>query len=58
MLAHTKEMLEYHNGNVSIHPGFSKLINALTTAVGNGEGVLDKDATSHSDVFVAFRLIG
>jgi hypothetical protein len=57
MLAHCKEMLEYHNGQVAMHPTkHSKLITALRTAVENGEGMLDKEATSHDDLFDAFRL--
>jgi hypothetical protein len=56
MLVHTKEMLEYHKGSVAIHPRFTKLITTLRTAVENGEGVLDKDATSHDDLFDSFRL--
>lgn len=56
MLAHCKEMMEYRNGNVAIHPGHSKLITALRTAVENGECSLDKDATSHDDLFDGFRL--
>jgi hypothetical protein len=47
-------MLEYSNGNVAIHPRFSKLITALRTAVENG--VLEKESTSHLDVFDAFRI--
>jgi hypothetical protein len=39
-----------------MHPCFDKLITALRTAVENGEGRLDKDATSYDDVFDAFRL--
>ena len=35
---------------------YNKLINALRTAVENGEGVLDKEATSHDDLFDAFRV--
>ena len=35
---------------------FGKLITALGTAVENGEGVLDKEATSHDDLFDSFRL--
>ena len=46
MLAHCKELLEYQNGMVAIHPRYNKLITALRTAVENGEGVLDKEATS------------
>ena len=56
MLAHCKELLEYQNGYVAIHPKYNKLITALRTAVENGEGSLDKDATSHDDLFDAFRL--
>jgi hypothetical protein len=35
---------------------FTKLVTALRTAVENGEGSLDKEATSHVDLFDAFRL--
>jgi hypothetical protein len=56
MLAHCKEMIEYHNGTVAIHPRHNKLITSLRTAVENGECMLDKDATSHDDLFDAFRL--
>ena len=56
MLAHCKEMLEYRNGLVPIHPRHNKLITALRIAVENAEGSLDKDATSHSDVFDAFTM--
>jgi hypothetical protein len=56
MLAHCKEMLEYHDGSVAINPKHNKLITSLRTAVENGEGMLDKDATSHDDLFDAFRL--
>jgi hypothetical protein len=56
MLAHTKEMLEYRNGYVAINPRHNKLITALSTAVERGDGTLDKEATSHSDVFDAFRM--
>ena len=35
-----------------IHRRFNKLITALGTAVENGEGMLDKEATSHADVVV------
>jgi hypothetical protein len=42
---------------IAIHPTkHSKLIIALRTAVENGEGNLDKDATSHDDLFDAFRM--
>ena len=57
MLAHTKAMLEYHNGQVAINPRqHTKLITSLRTAVENGEGMLDKEATSHDDLFDAFRM--
>jgi hypothetical protein len=36
---------------MSIHPCFNKLITALRTVVENGEGSLDKDETSHDDLF-------
>jgi hypothetical protein len=48
---HAKEMLEYRNGQVAIHPRHNKLITALRSAVENGEGSLDKEATSHDDSF-------
>jgi hypothetical protein len=56
MLAHTKELLEYQNGMVAINPKHTKLITALRTAVENGEGSLDKAATSFDDCFDSFRL--
>jgi hypothetical protein len=56
MLAHCKELMEYRNGLVAINPRFNKLITAFRTAVENGEGMLDKDATSHDDFFDAFRM--
>jgi hypothetical protein len=56
MLAHCKEVMEYNGGSVAINPSFNKLITALRTAVEKGEGSLDKEATSHNDVFDAFRL--
>ena len=54
MLEHCKMMLE--DGCIMIDPSFDKLITALRTAVENGEGKLDKEATSYDDVFDAFRL--
>ena len=56
MLAHCKELMEYEQGKVGIHPKHNKLITALRTAVENGEGGLDKEATSFDDCFDAFRL--
>jgi hypothetical protein len=44
------------NGYVAINPVHTKLITALRTAVENGEGYLDKEATSHDDCFDSFRL--
>jgi hypothetical protein len=41
---------------MAIHPRFNKLITALRTAVENGEGMLDEEATSYDDLFDAFRL--
>jgi hypothetical protein len=56
MLAHCKELTEYQNGYVAIHPKYTKLITALRTAVEDGTGSLDKEATSHDDLFDSFRL--
>jgi hypothetical protein len=50
MLAHSKELLEYLNGYMYIHPNFNKLITLLRTAGENEEGILDNEATSHNDV--------
>lgn len=41
---------------VAINPSHTKLITALRTAVEKGEGTLDKEATSHDDLFDSFRL--
>jgi hypothetical protein len=49
-------MLEYQHGQAAIHPKHSNLITALRTAVENGEGMLDKDATSFDDLFDSLRL--
>ena len=54
MLTHCKMFLE--KGALQIDPRFDKLIISLRTAVENGEGILDKQVTSHNDVFDAFRL--
>jgi hypothetical protein len=56
MLAHCKELLEYRQGYMAINPKHDKLITALRTAVENGEGSLDKEATSHDDLFDSNRL--
>lgn len=34
----------------------AKLITALRTAVEKGDGTLDKEVTSHDDLFDAFRM--
>jgi hypothetical protein len=39
-----------------IHLKFNKLITSLRTEVENGEGSLDKKATSYDDLFDAFRM--
>jgi hypothetical protein len=56
MLAYAKKLMEYGNGVVAINPKHTKLITALRTAVEKGEGTLDKEATSHDDLFDAFRM--
>lgn len=56
MFAHAKELLEYQNGMIAIHPRFNNIITALRTVVENGEGSLDKEASSHDDLFDGFRL--
>ena len=53
MLGHTKLLLE--KGYISINPKFNKLVTSLRTAVDN-ESTLDKQLTSYSDIFDAFRL--
>jgi hypothetical protein len=53
MLGHAKLLLE--RGYVAINPKFHKLVTSLSTAVDN-EGSLDKQLTSYSDIFDAFRL--
>ena len=52
-----KELMEYHKGSVAIHPRHNKLITALRTAVENGEGMLDKEAISHDDLFAVLTLV-
>jgi hypothetical protein len=56
MLAHTKKVLEYNGGSIAINPRFDKLITSLRTVLENGEGLLDKEATSYDDIFEAFRM--
>jgi hypothetical protein len=55
MLAYCKEMLEYRDGYIAIHPKHSKLIMALRTTAENGDGMLDKEA-SHDDCFDVFSM--
>jgi hypothetical protein len=55
MLGHCKLILEHEPRKIAINQKFDKLIIALRTAV-NNDGVLDKEVTSHNDIFDAFRL--
>ncbi|MPZ06713.1 MAG: hypothetical protein GEU26_09935 [Nitrososphaeraceae archaeon] len=56
MLAYTEKLLEYRNGVMAIDPKHTKLITPLRTAIEKGERTLDKEATSHDDLFDAFRM--
>lgn len=56
MLAYAKKLMEYGNGIIAINPKDTKLITALHTAVEKGEGTMDKESTSHDDLFDSFRL--
>lgn len=50
-------MMEYNVGcDVSINQRHDKLMTALRTAIEKGEGTLDKEATSHDDLFDSFKL--
>jgi hypothetical protein len=49
--------VEYQNGYMAIYPRHNKLIPTLRTAAENGEGSLDKEATSHDDLYDSFRLM-
>ena len=53
MLGHCKLFLE--KGYIAINPVFDKLIISLRTAVAE-ENILDKESTSYSDIFDAYRL--
>jgi hypothetical protein len=56
MLGHCKMILESDGGRIAINPDrFDKLITSLRTAVDN-DGTLDKEATSYTDIFDAYRL--
>ena len=55
ILAHTNELLSAKK--IKIHPTFQKLITSLRTVVVNANtGSLDKESTSHNDIFDAFRM--
>jgi hypothetical protein len=54
MLAHCKRLIE-ENGLVAIHPRYDKLLIALRTAT-ERDGKLDKEATSHDDLFDSFSM--
>jgi hypothetical protein len=57
MLAHCKELLEYNKGMVTIDEiKHGKLITSFRTAIEKGDGTLDKEATSHDDLFDMFRM--
>jgi hypothetical protein len=56
MLANCKMLMERDGGHISINKKFNKLITSLRTSVENGEGVLDKEATSYDDIFDSFRM--
>ena len=52
------DVLEEEHRKIAINPyRFDKLITASGTAIDN-DGTLDKEATSYSDIFDAFRLTG
>ena len=53
MLGHAKMVMD--RGLVAIYPSFTKLITAIRTAYEN-EGSLDKERSSNTDVFDAFRM--
>jgi hypothetical protein len=53
MLGHCKLFLE--KSYIAINPAFDKLIISLRTAVAE-ENILDKESTSFSDIFDAYRL--
>lgn len=56
MLGDYKMLLEDDRHKIAINPDrFDKLIAALRTAVDNA-GPLDKESTSHNDIFDTFRL--
>ena len=56
MVIYAKKLMEFGNGVVAINPSHTKLVTALRTAVAKGEGIVDKEATSHDDLLDAFRL--
>lgn len=55
-LPFSEELMLYRNGNVAIHSTrYVKLIAALWNEVKNGDGLLEKEATNHDDLFDAFH---
>ena len=55
MLGHAKMILEDEGGRIAINKKLDKLIISLRTAT-DMDGLLDKEQTSHNDIFDAFRL--
>jgi hypothetical protein len=56
MIMHTKELLEYETPTVTINPNFLKLITTLRTATLDDSAKLNKEETTHDNIFYAFRL--
>jgi hypothetical protein len=54
-LTQAEKLLEYQNVMIAIHTSHNKLIVSLLTAVEKG-GIIDKEATSHDDLFDTFRM--
>lgn len=55
MLGHCKIILEDEGGRIAINKKLDKLITSLRKAT-DMDGLLDKELTSHNDIFDAFRL--
>jgi hypothetical protein len=56
MLAYCKELLENQNWHMAIHSKSTKIVTGPCIAAEKVDGTLDKEATSHDDLFDAFRL--
>jgi hypothetical protein len=56
MLAFCKVLLEDQNWHMEVPSKYAKLVTCLRTAAEKGDGTLDKEATSHDDLFDAIRL--